>query len=233
MVVTHEQHRPPAEPGRLLARPRTDVYAGGAGLQSLDLASGRDGLLYIPPHLPADRPAPLVLALHGAGGEARQSVERLEAAAAEFGCVLVAPDSRGSTWDHLRDHRNADVAFIDRALGVAFDRHAVDPACVATEGFSDGASCALSLGLTNGDLFTHVLAFSPGFCAPARRCGRPHVFLAHGTADPVLPVGRSRQVVAGLRGEGYAVVFREFAGPHTVPPKLVREAIGWFAGPWL
>lgn len=39
---------------------------------------------------------------------------------------------------------------------------AIDPAHVAIGGFSDGASCALSLGLVNGDLFTHVMAFSPG-----------------------------------------------------------------------
>lgn len=30
-------------------------------------------------------------------------------------------------------------------------------------GFSDGASYALSLGLPNGNLFSHIVAFSPGF----------------------------------------------------------------------
>jgi predicted esterase len=40
-------------------------------------------------------------------------------------------------------------------------------------GFSDGASYALSLGLANGDLFTHVLGFSPGFMRVPRHVGRP------------------------------------------------------------
>jgi predicted esterase len=36
-------------------------------------------------------------------------------------------------------------------------------ATLAVSGFSDGASYALSIGPANGDLFTHVMAFSPGF----------------------------------------------------------------------
>ena len=47
-------------------------------------------------------------------------------------------------------------------------------------------SYALSLGLANGDLFTHVIAFSPGFITPAPPSGRPPIFVSHGTADQVL-----------------------------------------------
>jgi len=54
---------------------------------------------------------------------------------------------------------------------------------VAIQGFSDGASYALSLGLTNGDLFTHVIAFSPGFAAPAEQRGRPRIYVSHGVAQ--------------------------------------------------
>ena len=37
---------------------------------------------------------------------------------------------------------------------------------MCASGFSDGASYALSLGAANGDLFTHIAAFSPGFMRP-------------------------------------------------------------------
>jgi phospholipase/carboxylesterase len=47
-----------------------------------------------------------------------------------------------------------DVEFIDRALDWAFDRLTLDIRKLAITGFSDGASYALSLGITNGDLFT-------------------------------------------------------------------------------
>jgi predicted esterase len=42
----------------------------------------------------------------------------------------------------------------------------VDRSAICCSGFSDGASYALSLGLSNGDLFSHILAFSPGFMRP-------------------------------------------------------------------
>lgn len=78
----------------------------------------------------------------------------------------------------------------------------------------------------SGELFSRVLAFSPGFVVPATRHGRPSVFISHGRADTVLPIDRcSRRIVATLKSEGYDVDYREFAGGHEVPPELVTEAI--------
>ena len=116
-----------------------------------------------------------------------------------------------------------DVVFIDRSLGQMFDRLAVDAEKVAVVGFSDGASYALSLGPTNGDLFTRVIAFSPGFASPGARRGMPPVFVSHGTSDGVLPIERcSRRIVPRLEREGYEVRYREFDGPHTVPRSIAR-----------
>ncbi|HYH46455.1 MAG TPA: phospholipase, partial [Thermoanaerobaculia bacterium] len=108
---------------------------------------------------------------------------------------------------------------------------AVDAARLAIGGFSDGASYALSVGLTNGDLFTHVLAFSPGFMAPARQEGKPGIYVSHGTRDEVLPIARcSRQLVPQLEQSGYQVIYREFDGPHTVPAEIARQATNWLVG---
>jgi predicted esterase len=124
------------------------------------------------------------------------------------------------------------VAFISRALDGVFERYWVAPTHLAIEGFSDGASYALSLGLTNGDLFTHVLAFAPGFQAPAAQVGRPGLFIAHGLHDAVLPIDQcSRRIVPALRGAGYEVTYHEFDGPHTVPPEIALEGLAWFMGP--
>jgi phospholipase/carboxylesterase len=105
----------------------------------------------------------------------------------------------------------------------------VDPGRLAVGGFSDGASYALSLGVDNGDLFSHVLAFSPGFMAPTRRAGSPRFFVSHGTRDGVLPIERcSRRIVPQLERMGYEVTYREFEGGHTVLPEIALEAVGWF-----
>lgn len=215
--------------GRLAARPGQAEAKGPAGLHRLGLERGRDGFVYAPAGLGAGRPAPLVLLLHGAGGDARHTVPLLQDFADEHGFVLLAPDSRGETWDVIEGGYGPDVAYIERALEQTFGRYPVDASRVAVAGFSDGASYALSLGATNGDLFTHVLAFSPGFMAPAALNGSPALFVSHGTRDRVLPVDVcSRRIVRRAEAEGYRVLYREFDGPHVVPPEVAREAIEWF-----
>ncbi|MCZ7570879.1 MAG: hypothetical protein M5U01_20195 [Ardenticatenaceae bacterium] len=220
---THKQ-------ARVLARPRPPVEAGSPGLQSLGLGRDRDGLLYVPASYRVARPAPLVLMLHGTGGNARHGLAPLLPLADEAGFILLAPDSRNQTWDIIElEEYGPDIAFVDQALAYTFSRYAVDPAHIAIEGFSDGASYALSVGITNGDLFTHSIAFSPGFMVPGGQAGSPRIFISHGTRDQVLPVDRtSRRIMSQLRRSGYDVFYHEFDGPHTIPPGSVREAVDWF-----
>lgn len=220
----------PAAHGRLLARPAQPVEGGPLGLQPLGLAAGRDGLLSVPAGYRPGQPRPLVLMLHGAGGDAASGLAPFQGRADETGLILLAPDSRGRTWDIIVDDAyGRDVAFIDEALAQVFRRYAVDASRVGIAGFSDGASYALSLGMMNGDFFTHAIAFSPGFIAPEDRRGTPRVFIAHGTRDAVLPIDQcSRQIVPQLRRSGYDVRYEEFDGPHTVPPEIADHGLAWF-----
>jgi predicted esterase len=222
-----------AREGRLLARPGPPrAQAPGAGrLHPLGLEPDRDGLLYVPAGYRPDHPTPLILLLHGAGAGAASIIPTLQPFADPAGLILLAPESRRQTWDLLLGEFGPDVAFIDRALAHTFDRCAVDPVHIAAAGFSDGASYALSLGLANGDLFTHVLAFSPGFMAPTSLRGRPRIFISHGIRDPVLPIDNcSRRIVPRLEQAGYEVKYHEFDGGHAVPPEIAEEAVRWFVG---
>src|SRR5215210_6775791 len=216
--------------GRLRARPAQVAEAGPVGLQPLVVGAARDSYLYVPPPYPTERPAPLALLLHGAGGHARQGLGLLRSLADAAGLLLLAPASRERTWDLLVGRRyGPDLALIDSALEQTFSRYAVDPARLAIGGFSDGASYALSLGITNGDLFTHVLAFSPGFVAPAGHTGSPRAFVSHGTRDDVLPIDRcSRRIVPELERCGYDVLYGDFDGGHTILPEIASEVVGWF-----
>src|SRR5690606_11509160 len=111
----------------------------------------------------ADRPAGLLVMLHGAGGDAEQALWLVKQFAADENLVIVAPKSDDTTWDALRVGFGPDVALIDDALAAVFASYAIDPKRIAIGGFSDGASYALTLGLANGHLFRTILAFSPGF----------------------------------------------------------------------
>ncbi|HEV2148181.1 MAG TPA: hypothetical protein VGR37_12325 [Longimicrobiaceae bacterium] len=217
------------EDGRLRVRPGEPRTLGAPGLHRLGPDDERDGLLYLPACHLANRPAPLAVMLHGAGGNAQHGLVPLMPLADEAGIVLLATESRGQTWDVIMGGFGPDVEVLDRALLETFDRCAVDPARLAVGGFSDGASYALSLGITNGDLFTHVIAFSPGFLAPAGQEGAPRLFVSHGRGDRVLPVEAcSRKIVPRVQSVGYDVTYHEFEGGHSVPPEIAREAVDWF-----
>jgi phospholipase/carboxylesterase len=218
------------ERGRLQARPSLGDGGGGVafppGLRPIGLGERRDGLLRVPDSVHGGDGAamPLVVMLHGAGGNAAGALRLVEGAAS--GALLLVPESRGATWDVILGGYGPDVAFLDAALRAVFERHRVDGRRIALAGFSDGASYAVSLALGNGDLFTHVLAFSPGFCAPPPLVGRPWIFVSHGLSDEVLPIGAcSRRLVPRLRAAGYAVRYREFTGGHRVPAEVAAEAV--------
>ena len=220
------------EEGRLRSRPMVESpeEAPPVGLRrlGLDTRARSDHLLYVSSGYELGRRAPLVVLLHGAGANSRDIMPYLRDLAYTAGLILLAPTSREYTWDVIAGGYGPDVEAIDQALEETFSRYAVDPGCIAVGGFSDGASYALSLGITNGDLFGHILAFSPGFMAPAAQAGSPRIFVSHGTRDTVLPIERcSRRIVPELERAGYEVRYREFEGGHTVPPGIGREAVAW------
>ncbi|ROT33072.1 alpha/beta hydrolase [Micromonospora sp. HM5-17] len=225
-ALPHLQPEENSHHGRLAVRPYPPVSAPArTGLLTQEGPTGELlALRYVPP---ADgRPYRLVLLLHGAGGTPRQAVDLLLPAADERRLLLVAPKSTASTWDLILDGFGPDVRRIDRLLEETFESHPLDRCLVG--GFSDGASYALSLGLTNGDLFDGVVAFSPGFAAPLVTHGQPPVYVSHGVADPVLPIDPcARRVVPHLRRLGYDVRYEEFDGGHEVPAEAVDSALRW------
>jgi predicted esterase len=177
---------------------------------------------------------PLLLSLHGAGIGASGPINFLGPYAESHGFFLLACDSRDVTWDAITGRYGPDVTFIGRALRQTFDRCAVNPARVAIEGFSDGASYALGLGLANGDLFSRVVAFSPGFIPRSDTAahGQPEIFVSHGRQDPVLPIDQaSRQIVPALRADGYSVTYVEYDGVHAVTAAVAEQAVDWLLNP--
>jgi phospholipase/carboxylesterase len=219
--------------GKLRARPEQIAAppTSTPGRHPLNLDGKRDGAFLVPGSLNAARPAPLIVALHGAGGVATHVLDLVAAQAEQHGIIVLAPESRGPTWDVIRGGYGPDVAFIDQALTKIFQLHPIDPARIAVSGFSDGASYALSLGVMNGELFDHILAFSPGFMAPTTTADTPKVFVSHGIRDEVLPIDPcSRRIVPALQRAGYDVEYREFDGGHVVPPEMVGHAVARFLG---
>ncbi len=224
-----------AEVGRIVIPAKSSAQTANAGLQKL---SARNGLLYVPTgHA---EPLPLLVLLHKAAGSPSEwfSGGGSYASYAEKGpFIIVAPESPGTTWGTGPKNWGYDYLAINRALEEAFARCAIDRNRLAIGGFSDGASYALSVGLANGDEFSYIIAFSPGFIVRAGARGRidkngrlqiPQVYIAHGVADNVLPIGStSRVFVSSLRKNGYNVEFHEFSGGHHLSRQVADQAMSW------
>lgn len=215
----------------LRVHPSPPMGQAAPGLRSLGIAADRDAMLYVPKSYDPARPARLMVLLHGAtqSSELWTRFHSFLDLADQDTLVLLIPNSRGQTWDFVRGGFGADVRAMDSALSLVFRQCNIDPHRIALAGFSDGASYALSLGASNGDLVRAVIAFSPGFFAPGTLVGKPVMFIGHGTSDRILPIDvASRRMVPLLRHSGYDVTYREFDGGHTMQPDEVKEAFAWF-----
>ena len=82
---------------------------------------------------------------------------------------------------------------------------------------------ALGLGLSNGDLFRGVMAFSLGIIPHGVvKRGTPRIFLCTGTNDQILPIDEcSRRLAPQLKQAGYGVKFQSRWPAHGAP-EIVR-----------
>ena len=214
-----------ASDGRITARPREGVKTTVTGEIVLDLDQDRHAVLRLPQPTPQSS-LPLFVMLHGATQSAEDMFWYLDSAPQDLGVAVIAPKSLDTTWDAIRGSFGTDVDFLNRALERVFETVSIDPARVSVGGFSDGASYGISLGLINADLFSSVVAFSPGFVIEGTPHSKPRIFISHGTNDHILPIDRcGRRIASGLKGSGYDVTFREFDGDHEIPADIVREGL--------
>ncbi len=232
---------------KIHARPASETASAAPsegtrpGTHTLDAAPW--ARVFIPSSYRPGRPTPVALLLHGSGDRGRTMIDAFSALAEREGVILVAPDSRGYTWDIMVKGAalrgvtrvpdwGADVQRIDEALQAAFDLYSVDPSRIAMIGFSDGAGYGLSLGANNADLFSSVIAFSPGLLMRVEGAGRGRVFIAHGDHDRTLPLEPTRDIfVPVLQQLGFNVTLRIFDGRHDMPPALRAGAFTWWLHP--
>jgi enterochelin esterase-like enzyme len=190
----------PAVTGRLSARPQAQRTTLPAGAFQLGRDVGRDDGIIYVPHGVDPAQALPFAVMMHGSGGTSLRMEFTLPLAEEYRVVLLLPNSRHLVWDAVAGSFGADATY------------------------------ALALGLLNGDLFTRIVAFSPGFLKPVDRHGRPRVFVSHGTRDTVLSINvGSRAIVRQLTEEGSEVTYREFDGGHEVPDAVAREAFAWLS----
>jgi phospholipase/carboxylesterase len=199
------------------------------GRNFLGIAAERDTVLYVPEGLPSDTAVPLLVMFHGANGFPEKVLPFLQEHAERHKFLLLVPHSTYVTWDIVIGGNGPDLERLDKALTAVVSRYRIDTGHLGFAGFSDGASYALSTGITNGDVVSHVIALSGGFMNIFMQEGTPQVFIAHGLVDEQLPIETAgRANAAKLSAAGYEVEYVEFNGKHVIQPAIVNMAIDFF-----
>lgn len=201
----------------------------GPGRHYIGVSEERDYLLYVPESLDPTQPVKLLVLFHGAGGFPDKIMKHFTAHADREGFAILAGHSALVTWDIVIGGSGPDIERLDKALAIVADRLPLDPAHFAFGGFSDGCSYSLFVGVTNGDLCSHVIAMSGGFLSVFVQHGAPRIFLSHGYEDEQLPYERAgRAKAAKLLEAGYDVHFVPFHGLHTLTPEIAQQAVDFF-----
>lgn len=187
--------------------------------RTLRTADGRDRTyrLYVPSTLPADTPAPLLVALHGGTGSGRQfqATSGFDALAEANGFLVAFPDGIGvgpgadalRTWNGgsccgpAAAQQVDDVAFVAQLIDDVAAQHPVDPQRTFAAGHSNGGIMAYRLACELADRIVAigVQASSLGLdqCTPSQPVS---VFHLHGTADRSHPIegGVGPDSIAGV-----------------------------------
>jgi phospholipase/carboxylesterase len=141
-----------------------------------------------------------------------------------------------------RGERREDEAGVresQRAIEALIEREAkrnVPPGRIALAGFSQGGAMALHTGLRHPARLAGIMALScflplPDLlAAEASAASRDlPIFMAHGTADAMIPLARGRRSRDALVALGYGVEWREYPMEHAVCPEEIRDISQWLA----
>ena len=140
--------------------------------------------------------------------------------------VNVRQDAAG-----IRDSATAVTRLIDREI-----ERGLTASQIVLAGFSQGGAIALHTALREPRSLAGVLALSTylplgdSFAAErsAANAGVP-IFMAHGSADPLLPLALAEASRRTLEGLGYAVDWHVYPMPHSVCVEEIAAIAAWLA----
>ena len=160
------------------------------GVSAQQLTSGqrpRTYRLFVPPGYDGRKRLPLVLDLHGSGGNAagQARTSGFETVAAAEGFLVATLDAENARWNvPVQNGRADDVAYASDVIDHVAARACTDLSRVYATGFSGGGRMSSLLGCR---LTSRLAAIAPvsALRFPAPCAGRPlPVLTFHGLADP-------------------------------------------------
>jgi predicted esterase len=219
--------------------PEAREEASPTGFVTVERGEQR-AVLLTPAEIDPARRYPLVTVLHGAGRQDELLVRATRDEPERRQALFLVPRSQHPTWDLIACDGRPDLDFLEWAYDLIYRRYPVDAERQALLGYSDGASYALSVALSNPHVFRAAMGWAAGFVAidDARLAPsdpKPAVLLEYGTHDELFPFERvALPMRENLERLGYRVEFRvDQGGRHWPSGSFQREALDWFfSEPW-
>ena len=190
--------------------------------------------VFVPSSYDGGTPAPLVIALHGAGGDENDFLDGyrdspLKPGAERLRFLVVCPKGRAPN----SGYRGAAERDVFDVLAEVRRDYRVDSRRIYLMGHSMGAFATWRLAAEHPDLFAALGTISgggdPGEADKLRNIPQ---YVVHGALDQVVPVARSRIMVEALRKAGAEVVYVELpgAGHYETVAVQLRPILEFFAG---
>lgn len=209
--------------------------ASPTGFVEVELGASR-AVLLTPPQIDPSRRYPLVTVFHGAGRQDEMLVKACRGEPEARQALFLVPRSLQPTWDLIAGGQGQpDLEFLEYAWELIYRRYPIDAEKQAVVGYSDGASYALSLALSNPGFFDAALCWAAGFAMMDRNAvgaenRRTRFYLEYGTADELFPFEQiALPMRENLEQAGYEVEFSvDEGGRHWPSGSFQREALDWY-----
>ena len=183
------------------------------------------------PEAPApSTPAPLVVVLHGSGGNGRALVESWKGLASVEGFAVAGPTALDRReWSVPED----GPRFLYELVESMKRSHGIDARRIYLFGHSAGGVFALYMGAVEGDYFAAVAAHAAAFDGEANLSGlvsrrKVPILMIAGTRDPLFPIERARATGKELESLGIPLTFLALPGRrHAYEPSAVVCRSSW------
>jgi predicted esterase len=203
-----------------------DPLATARGDLALAYRSSFDGKLvpyrvYLPTNYDKSKKYPLVVLLHGAGGDETYFLEDYKGLwpklAEQRGYILASVNGRGPVSGYAKD--NGGEQDVLDVLALVKSRYGIDSSRVYLGGHSMGGAGTWRLGLAYADKFAGLIpiagssaALVPGLETQLKTGRKLPVMMVCGTKDALVPVAGCRTIAEKAKGIDYPVKYSEYPG---------------------
>jgi phospholipase/carboxylesterase len=198
---------------------------------------------------------PLLIGLHGNGGNPEQMLAVMNKALKNDAVILAAPQGAYPNFPQLRgQHFSWEIQTRDRELWKIADPLAIENINETVQllmkkypisevyilGFSQGAAYAFLSGFKYPGLAAGIISIGGLFPesdtefsvlkeAEIENGKKFRVFIAQGGDDLSLPAGLGAGTAEKLKKFGYDVEYQEYEGGHEISPVLLKKIYAWMA----